>query len=397
MLTKVDLILACARTRLGERQRERIASLAAAESDWPGVVRVARDHGVAPLVHRALERVCPDALPCRARAELRACRRASQYRGAAMIRQLLRTISMLEENAIPALPFKGPTLAVGAYGDVALRQPSDLDILVREHAFPASLDLLLRNGYRKAVAEDGSASGYARDNDHAVLLIPPEGSVAIDLHRRLMPSAFIGDLDVERTWRRHEWLDLCGSKVRCLRAADELVYLCVHGSKSWWHRLSWVCDVAETLEFNRSLDWEDVTSLASSARASRMLWLGVLLAHEMLSAPVPDDVLSRAREDVSIRELATRVRDELLAGAWTRHDDIARFRFHQVLAEGPREQVRYLFHIARRYAQPNELDRAAVALPRVLHPLYYGVRALRLTGRYASRLVRPRQSRASRN
>ncbi len=389
MLARVDLILACARTRFGEGQRDRIAALAGAESDWPGIVRAARDHGVAPLLHRALERVCPRALPDGARAELRACFQASRYRSAAMIRELLRVTSMLEDHGIPALAFKGPALAARAYGNAALRQPTDLDILVHEPAFRASQDLLLRNGYCRGQAGASRASGYARDSDHAVLMIPPEGSVAIDLHRKLMPSSFVGSLDVERIWRRHEWLDLCGTRVRCLRAEDELVYLCVHGSKSWWHRLSWVCDVAETLESHRHLDWEDVTSVARSARASRMLWLGVLLAHEILSAPVPDEVLSTARMDRSIRALATRVSIGILPGAWTRHDDLARVRFHLALADGPRERVRHLFHLARRYAQPNELDRAAIALPRALHPLYYGVRALRLTTRYASRLTHP--------
>ena len=104
---KVDLILACARTRLAEGQRDRIASLAAAESDWPGVLRVARDHGVTPLLHRALERVCPYALPPGARAELRASFQASHYRSAVMTRELLRATSILEERGIAALAFKG--------------------------------------------------------------------------------------------------------------------------------------------------------------------------------------------------------------------------------------------------------------------------------------------------
>src|SRR5262249_45515184 len=59
----VDLILACARTRLCKAERERITTLAEAETDWPEVVLRARDHGVAPLVQRALERVCPTAPP----------------------------------------------------------------------------------------------------------------------------------------------------------------------------------------------------------------------------------------------------------------------------------------------------------------------------------------------
>ena len=46
-----------------------------------------------------------------------------------------------------AAPYKGPALAVQLYGNVALRQFSDLDILVHPRDVLLARDLLLAEGY----------------------------------------------------------------------------------------------------------------------------------------------------------------------------------------------------------------------------------------------------------
>ena len=65
-----------------------------------------------------------------------------------MTRELTRISALLENNGVCVIPWKGPILAAAAYGDVALRQFGDLDILVREQDAMRAKDLLLASGYR---------------------------------------------------------------------------------------------------------------------------------------------------------------------------------------------------------------------------------------------------------
>jgi hypothetical protein len=380
----VELILACARTRLGEAQRERVAMLARLETDWAGLVQRARDHGVAPLVHRSLECVCPSATPEGPRAELQAAFRANRFRNGTRVAELLRAVSVLEERGITTLALKGLALGARAYGDVSLRQHTDLDLLVSDRSFAAAREALYGQGYRDAPPDEPGSRSHPPDGDHAVSLLGPEGAAPIDLHRSLMPTSFLGRIDVEHVWRRHDRIELGQGHVRVLHPEDELVYLCVHGAKNWWHRLSWLCDVAEAIRSRADLDWDAVVSLARRWRALRMLRLGALLAFDLLQAPVPSDVVASARSDRAVGALAARLRLELLAGSWTRFDDAARARFHLALADGQRERARHLLHLARRYARPNALDREMVVLPKAMEPAYYGVRAVRLSLRWWS-------------
>src|SRR5439155_25185376 len=45
--------------------------------------------------------------------------------------KLIRILDCLKSNGIAAIPYKGPVLAETVYKDLALRQFSDLDILIR--------------------------------------------------------------------------------------------------------------------------------------------------------------------------------------------------------------------------------------------------------------------------
>jgi hypothetical protein len=48
-----------------------------------------------------------------------------------LTRELARIMACLENHSVDAIPYKGPALAQAIYGDVAMRQFSDLDILIR--------------------------------------------------------------------------------------------------------------------------------------------------------------------------------------------------------------------------------------------------------------------------
>jgi hypothetical protein len=60
--------------------------------------------------------------------------------------QLLQTLELLRESGIQTVPFKGPALAVQAYGDLSLRQYDDLDLLIHEADVPRAYQLLIANG-----------------------------------------------------------------------------------------------------------------------------------------------------------------------------------------------------------------------------------------------------------
>ena len=54
----------------------------------------------------------------------------------------------------------------------------------------------------------------------------------------------------------------------------------------------WLCDIAELIRKHPDLDWDKVCHTAKSMGMTRNLSVGLWLAHSLLDAPIPQDVLA---------------------------------------------------------------------------------------------------------
>ncbi|MCP5101260.1 MAG: nucleotidyltransferase family protein, partial [Chloroflexi bacterium] len=81
---------------------------------------------------------------------------------------------------------------------------------------------------------------------------------------------------------------------------DHLLYLCLHGYKHSWYRLSWVVDLACLISTYPNLDWEAVIIQAKKYHIQRVIRLGLLLAHRLLKVQLPTIVHSWLEEDAKV-------------------------------------------------------------------------------------------------
>jgi len=71
---------------------------------------------------------------------------------------LVDAVTALRGAGIGVTPFKGPALAVAAYGSIILRQFDNLDVLVHRADLPGAERVLTQYGYRSASVAAGSHS-----------------------------------------------------------------------------------------------------------------------------------------------------------------------------------------------------------------------------------------------
>jgi hypothetical protein len=289
--------------------------------DWDYLIEAASTHRVKPLVCRHLSNVCPEALPHEVQGQLKRFAQLHAFKNLFLIRELTRLLGLLEKNGVSAIPWKGPVLAATAYGDVALRQFSDLDILVREPDALQAKDLLLSAGYRLQYQESAESkrpvgnsilSSFTKKCD----LQREDGQVMVELHWAITSHTFYFPLDPGSLWQRVGTVSIEGSSVHNLSPEDLLLVLSVHGSKHHWGRLLWICDIAELLRtYDQEIDWKRLTKRASSLGTERILYLALFLAHDVLGAIVPEDVWQRTQSAPKVASLAAQVRSQLFAAA----------------------------------------------------------------------------------
>jgi hypothetical protein len=368
--SEADLLLCCARTTAAPRLRE----VAAGEVDWEYFFLLARRHSVVPLVYLQLDRHAADLTPRDVLANLKKHYLENAARNTVLTAELCRLIECFAASGIEAIPYKGPVLALFAYGNVALRRFIDLDVIVRKNDVLRAREILLNEGYTPTKSLSLSQQDLLVRTQHNLQFSRDNHRLIVELHWDVAPHLFASSVNTDQLWQDSITLDLNGSQVKSFSAADLLFSLCVHGSRHLWERLGWICDVAELLTRHR-FNWTALLQRAASADNERMFLLGVHLAEQLLDAPLPDDIKQRCASDARLESLTTNIVAHLFNGT-THVPATSReiFKYNLGVRKTFSSRARYLLYMLR----PTDGDLASHSLPASLNFAYYLTRPFRL-------------------
>jgi hypothetical protein len=351
---------------------------AESQPDWAGLLGVAADHGLLALACKRLLELPRGVLS----EEWRTCCRQEfvrqAHRNLRMTVELVRIVRALERCGVQATPFKGPVLAQQAYGDLALRQFNDLDIVLpHAHLFAAhrALEVL---GYRA----EGAAAALTESRipgQYAYRTAGEPLGMLLELHTEKTMRYCPVPLNWKALAARFETVSIEGQALRTFSVEDTLVLTCVHGTKHFWTRLCWICDIAHLVQAPRGIDWRLAERLARSMRCRRMLLLGLALANELFAIPLPENILRQVREDARVQELSRKVRERYLHGGEVSVSGGERLRFRSNSQDTLITGLRQLSIFATR---PTDEDWKSHALPRWASPLYAILRPLRIARAY---------------
>jgi putative nucleotidyltransferase-like protein len=393
---EVALLLCCARARVDAESAEQMSTLLQQHLDWPFLMQTALQHGVMPLLYQHLSTMCPEAIPTAALKQLREHFHRNAGYNLFLTRELLMVLHLLETHGIPALPFKGPTLAAFVYGHLALRQFGDLDILVHKQDIQRTKDLLTTHGYQLPLTRVQEEAILKYHYHYA--FVRHDGRVHVEMHWAFTRRYWPVPLDFSCLWAHRTTLSLEGTTVSVFSPEELLLILCVHGSKDHWSILKWVCDVADLLRIHPTMDWGWVMERARTSGGIYILLLGLTLAHTLMGAVLPQEVVHRIQAAPVVSALATQVRTQLCArlnGLPWKNDW---HTFNLRVRERVQDRVRYfLFGYLRECCQPlfsfpqlitpNAQDHALLTLPPQCAFFYYLFRPARLIVVHGLRLV----------
>ncbi len=266
---EISLLLACARTRIDRETAERIKEAAQRSLDWDRLIKASLTHGLMPLLYENLSTHCPDIVPPIHLNQLRDLFQKNAARSVLLTGELVDILDLFATEGIEAMPYKGPAIAVSIYGRLALRQFSDLDILVRKRDVWGCQQLLISRGYEPHfnITERQLPSflklGYVQ------MFTRDRGQSVVELHWGIASRFFMFPLDTDRFWERLRSANLMDRKILAPSTEDLLLLLCVHGAKDLWERLEWICGIAELIRAKRDVDWDAVTRYARDPSPAR--------------------------------------------------------------------------------------------------------------------------------
>ncbi len=345
--------------------------------DWNSLFQLASWHKVLPLLYRSLQGAGLQAAPEPVLSSLKAYVRSASGHSLFLTGELLRLLKRFEAQGIPAIPLKGPALASFLYGDMALRQSVDIDILVQEEDYRSAKRLLLSLGYQPEyqLTRRQEKAYLQYQCEESFTLARGDTKITTELHWDIMPVKF----PLKGIWERCETVSLAGATVTVLSPEDLLLFLCAHGSKHGWRCLQWLCDVARLVSIHETMDWGRVMKQAKTSGCQRILFLGLFLANDILETPIPHEIKQKAQHDPLTVRLAGQVTRRLLEGSFIVPGIWEMTLFKLQLMERVQDRISYCVHVL---TAVTPADWSSLPLPDFLFPLYYVIRPMRLAGKY---------------
>lgn len=297
-------ILACCRA---DAESCEIGASALSRIDWDRFLASAEVHGVSALVCSGLKRSSwRGSVPPAVTHRLSTCSLQIAKKSLYLSARLLAIVERLQSKRIAALPFKGPALALRAYGDLTLRDSCDLDLLIKAEDLEQAVATLVEAGFQLPCPLTARRYQWLRKYEFELGLVGPDG-LRLELHWEALPHYFGIRLCSAGVWDRTTYTSIAGAAVQELSAEDLLLFLSLHAGKHFWDRLVWLCDIDRLLRKKASLDWEYLRESSRKLHIERFLSTTLYLVRELFGTELPEQVLRKIAGDHSIPQFAQQV------------------------------------------------------------------------------------------
>ena len=324
-----DLLLRCLSARVEPALSDQVGR--SSPNEWNEVVDMAVWFKVAPLLFKRLKKSVARAnVPADAWERLRIVYFTTAGRNARLYRELGPALRCLRSSGIKVIVLKGAYLAETVYGDIAVRQMSDVDLLVPKAELSRAQTVLFDTGCfhpesgRRMASASGVQSKGIESRFRRSRGLQLADDTGIDTHWTLEFPVGPFRLDSAGFWDRARPAMIAGVEVLALSPEDLLLHLCSHaiyGHCLDGNGLRHLCDIAEAIHrYCGEMVWPEITHRAREWGASRHVGLALRLAGSMLDTEVPAEVLERLVPGGFDQRILETARERVLAqtpdGQW---------------------------------------------------------------------------------
>src|SRR5690349_6555217 len=284
------------------RHHGHIQALLQSSPQWNLVLDLADRHGVEPLLYQALSDF-KELIPAEHFNSLAQKYQMNIHKTLMLSRELIRILDELSAVGIDVMPYKGLALAEAVYGDIALRQSGDIDLLVRAADLARVREALAKLGFTQPLQWSPAEERSYLKSGYEFVFDGTAGRNLLEVQWAIQPRFYSVDFDMEGLFRRGVTATVAGRPMKTPSLEDLFILLSVHAAKHVWGRLIWLCDLARIEEIPK-LDWGQIGMTAKSLGIQRIVRITLLLANQLLDTPIPPSAETNILRDEAAAEIA---------------------------------------------------------------------------------------------
>ncbi len=341
--------------------------------DWTVVVKIALQHRVVTHLYKKLISIPCPILPDDIQDAMGFYDEQQRRRSQLLIDELQIICDQLTEQGIRAISYKGPALAMQAYGDARIRVCNDLDLIIAKEDYSKTMEALQGLDYTNEVWKNRITCVYSWLYCGQDIFFHREKNIAVEPHWLITPSPFCIAIEFEPLWKRAVAVDINGREVMTLSPEDHLIFIAIHGCKEQWMNLRQVLDVAALIRRNSTINWGLVCTRAADMQCLRMLLVGLGLAHELLNVALPSHLNLLLKNDTTARAIIREIAADFFYTSSELPDIKKVSRLQLKLRQSAGSKIAYIF---KTLLMPSDRHFRMLTLPRALFYLYYPLKVV---------------------
>ena len=382
--SQIQFIILCCKSDIDENDINAIQENVKATEHLEEVSILAYSHGVYPLFYHALINHASNLLDQETKDAMAYLHESIQVTNEAMTNELIRLTRLLKEQDIEVLSFKGPILAEQAYGNIAFRQYSDLDILCKQPDFKKIEKIFSKNNYKAQYSIDDLNDKTFFEFNNDCPFYNTENNIFLECHWDFFRKELKIPTEDFTPWKSSKLQNIQDKTLRTLSNENHLLFLAAHGCKHFFERIIWITDIDRMIRSDIDLDYDKLLIKAKKLGIKNILLYSLFLSYRYFKTPLPDDILILGKKD---RRLKNKIQffDDLL---FKRIEDSPVGSFSRVV-EFSMLRDNWLIKLSTLTAsvlRPNKTDRELIQFDQKFYFLYWPFRIYRLVNRQLKRI-----------
>lgn len=275
-------------------------------TNWEYFIDTISLRGIAPLFYIKISALSNAALiPDFVKEKARKIYFKTMSRGMLLYAHFKEIAAAFEKENIPMIPLKGVFLAEKMYQDIALRQFSDIDLLVSPENGERCLNILKEIGYKSTLIMQTEFVQSLSEIVH----YPPmaKKDISVEIHIKLHRNHPEYFLDPAKIFEHAQPDTLHNFKVLKMDKYDMLIHLCLHLDKHFVSgSLQFTCynDIVNYLNsYITDFDWIEMEKRVAIYQATNQVYLHLMISNKYFHLQLPEAIVSQFKHLLTNKNL----------------------------------------------------------------------------------------------
>jgi len=298
LTTEDKLVLYASKLHISENEIRQVEEAIPLVKDWNYFTENAIQNGSGPLLFKNLPLVSnSNLIPKEYFEKFGKAYYRSLSRNMVLYEHLKNIVNIFSKEGIEVIALKGILMAESIYGDIALRQMSDIDLLLKEHEAEKAWNILKAHGYQYQEFHKTEFITNLNDHKHMPQLIM--NGIQVELHYRTHIRYRGFDIKMEDYWAKSQPVVLNGVSLRKLCPEHQIQHSFIHLDEHFSDgkpQIYGFIDIAGVIEkYSSEIDWNYFDESSRDYKCDNIVYKYLFLLNKYFNIDLPQFIINKAK------------------------------------------------------------------------------------------------------